>query len=227
MAATAPPGLAELLLEEGLLDQASLSAAEHDAQRQGCALVRALVEQGHVGEDELLGMLERRLGLPLADLLHGIDLDALRQVPLDTVERRAVVPMALDRTATRPVLRVAMADPLDHAAIGELERCTGCPIEVELAPWSEITRAIQKFYGGLVTKQIRANVATARPLRFEDAGTESPLERGPKTQPGVRVEQEASPEIKLQALLAALYAKRLLTEEEFKAHLKKLLAEEP
>src|SRR5262249_11483256 len=132
---TAPQGIGELLLEEGLVDQASLHSAERYAQRQGCALVSALIEEGHLGEAELVDTLERRLGLPRADLLHGMDLDALREVPLDTVERCAVVPISVDRALDLPgarrVLRVAMADPLDRAAIGELEYSTGCSVEVQ------------------------------------------------------------------------------------------------
>jgi len=221
---TAPQGIGELLLEEGLVDQASLHSAERYAQRQGCALVSALIEEGHLGEDDLVDTLERRLGLPRADLAHGMDLDALREVPLDTVERCAVVPVALDRSSARRVLRVAMADPLDRAAIGELEYSTGCSVEVQLAALSEITRAIQKHYRGMVTKQIRAGAPIPRPVTFEDSG---PLpERGPKTEPRMRMTEDASPEMKLQALLSALYAKGLLTEEEFTAQLKKLLAEE-
>src|SRR5215510_7820061 len=119
MDSAAPVALGELLLEEGLVDQKGLRAAERYASRQGCALVSALIEEGHLGEDELVGTLERRLGLPRADLGHGVDLDALREVPLDTAERCAVMPVALDRSGARRVLRVAMADPLDRAAIGE------------------------------------------------------------------------------------------------------------
>lgn len=219
------PGLADLLLEEGLVDQASLHSAQRYSERQGCALVSALIEGGHLGEDELVDTLERRLGLPRADLLHGIDLDALREVPLDTVERCAVVPVALDRGGERKVLRVAMADPLDRAAIGELEFSTGCSVEVQLAALSEITRAIQRHYRGMVTKQIRAGAPAPRPVAYEESGPVT--DRGPKTQPRHRLEDEASPEMKMRALLAALVAKGVLTEEEFTAQLKKLLAEEP
>ena len=219
-------GLADLLLEEGLVDQASLHSAERYSERQGCALVSALIEGGHLGEDELVDTLERRLGLPRADLLHGIDLDALREVPLDTVERCAVVPVGMDRSNARKVLHVAMADPLDRAAIGELEFSTGCRVEVQLAALSEITRAIQKHYRGMVTKQIRASApAVPRPVSYEESGPVA--DQGPKTQPRHRVDEDASPEMKMRALLAALYAKGVLTEEEFKSQLKKLLAEEP
>src|SRR5262249_36966742 len=153
MEPASPPSLGELLLDEGLVDQTALRGAERYADRQGCALVSALIEGGHLGEDELVDTLERRVGPPRPARGPGLDLDALREVPLDTAERCAVMPVALDRSGARRVLRVAMADPLDRAAIGELEFATGCRVEVQLAALSDVTRAIQKFYRGMVTKQ--------------------------------------------------------------------------
>src|SRR6059058_6091144 len=110
----AAPALGEVLLEEGLIDRVGLGAAERYAAAQGCALVSALLDEGRVGEDVLVGTLEGRLGLPLADLGESaVELDAVRELTLEVVERYVMVPLTLLRTGDRRVLRVAMADPLD------------------------------------------------------------------------------------------------------------------
>jgi hypothetical protein len=219
--------LGELLLEEGLLDEAALAAAERSARRRGCALVRALVDDGLVGEDALVGTLERRLGLPRADFAPGVlDLDALRAVPVDVVERFALVPLGEVREGAQRVLRVAMADPLDGGALETVEHLTGCPLEVQLCAPSEIARVLERHYRGLVTRQIRPATPPPRvdreepPAFVEQARTER---SGPRTQPQHRLSDEASPEVMVRALLRALYAKQLLSEEDFVRELRTLL----
>ncbi|HJZ87661.1 MAG TPA: hypothetical protein VKN99_20945 [Polyangia bacterium] len=224
---SAPRGLGELLIEEGLIDAPALHAAERYAGRQGCALVSALLEEGRVGEDELVGTLERRLGLPRADLGH-VDLDAVRELPLETVERFAVLPLAVERQSGRRVLRLAMADPLDRSAIEDIEFATGCRVDAQLAPPSEVARAIQRYYRGLATKLIRplSGGSAPAPVAEIDDGGSAPTgaaAAGPKTQPRHRLENEASPELKLRALLRVLYARGVLSEDEYQAELKALL----
>ena len=219
-----PRSLGELLLEERLVDEAALRAAERHAHRNGCALVHALLEEGRLGEEELLGTLERRLGLPRADLTQGaLDLDALRLLPLDTVERFAVLPLALERQGGRRVLRLAMADPLDQAAIEEIEYATGCRVDAQLAAASEVGRAIQEYYRGAVTKLIRSGDAVPRPLSRDESGPlGAPPPPAPSTQPRRLLLDEAPVELKLRALLRLLYARNLITEEEFAAELQAL-----
>jgi hypothetical protein len=224
---TAPLGLGELLLEEGLCDEATLLAAQRYARRQRCALVTALVEEGRLGEDDVLSAIERRLAPSRADLSpSALDLDALRALPLELIERCVALPLSVEQTDTRPILRVAMADPLDRESIDELEKESGACVEVLVAPFSEITRAIQKHARGLVTKQIRPFGSTPTPRVRHGAETPVPetvLKPVPSTQPHHRLEDEATPEVKLRALLSALYAKNVLSEEDFLKQLRKLL----
>jgi hypothetical protein len=140
------------------------------------------------------------------------------------VERNALVPLSLDRLGGRRSLHIAMANPLDREALQEVEAVTGCRVVIQLAGLSEITRAIERSYRGMVTKQIRPASAVPVPLPADES---DPLRNladvGPRTQPRHRIEDDASPELKLRALLRALYAKQVLTEAEYLAHLKDLL----
>jgi hypothetical protein len=222
---TRPTGLLALLREEGLVPEAILRAAERDAQAQGRAFVRVLCEQVGLSEDTLLATLERRLGLARADLSpHGFDAEALRALPADLVERFAVLPLALSEQAGRRVLRLAMADPLDHGAVEEVEFQTGCRVIAELAPCSELTQVIEQHYRGLTTKLIRQDGAgPSAGATGDEAELEPRSSEGPTTAPAHQLVDEASLDVRLRALLQALYAKNLLTEEDFVRALKSLL----
>src|SRR5262249_35480902 len=123
----------------------------------------------------------------------------------------------------RRVLRLAMADPLDRAAIGEIEFATGCRVEALLAAPSEVARAIQRYYRGMATQVLRPG-AVPRPIDADDSGSAPGGVRwGPSTTPLHQIQNEATHEMKLQALLRALYARGVISEEDFIAELKALL----
>jgi len=221
--ATLPSALGDLLIEEGLIDAGALGAAQRHAARRGCALVAALLEEGRLGEDELVGTLERRLGLPRADLSDAaVELDALRQLAVDVVERFAVVPLAVVQAGEERVLRLAMADPLDRAAVADIEFSTGCRVDPHLAAPSEVARAIQRYYRGMATQVLRSG-AVPRAVEGDDGTAPAAARSGPPTKPHHPIEPEATPETKLQALLRALYARGVISEDDYVAELKALL----
>ncbi|MSP61212.1 MAG: hypothetical protein EXR72_12875 [Myxococcales bacterium] len=206
--------LAELLLEEKILDEERLQAARRYARREGVALVVAITQQARVPEAELAEALHRRLKLPRIDLgATFVEVDAVREVPYDLAEGHCLLPLSIDRTGGRRVLRVAMADPLDAEAIEEMESSTRCRVEVGIAVPSEITPAVQKHYRGVTTKLIHRMPSRAAPAAGEEQ----------VTQPHHRIEDDAPVELRLRALLSALIDKGVLTEEEYVGALKRLL----
>jgi hypothetical protein len=183
------------------------------ARRDSIALVAAATAGAEgVPEAALAEALVRRLKLPRVDLQTVfVEVDAVREVPYDLAEGRCLLPIAIDRVGGRRVVRVAMADPLDAQAIEEIESQTGCRVDAEIAVPSEISSAVQKHYRGVTTKLIPR--AAARP-----AGTEDPA-----TQPQHRIEDEASAELRVRALLSVLIERGLVTEEEYVDALRRLL----
>jgi MshEN domain len=174
-------------------------------------LVVAATRSGVLAEAALAEALARRLQLPrfVPDGAF-VEVDAVREVAYDLAEARCLLPIGLDRSGGRAVLRVAMADPLDAEAIEEIESSSGCQVEALVATPSEIGPAVQRYYRGVTTKLIH------RP--HGRAGGEDP-----STQPHHRIEDEAPVEARHRALLGLLIEKGLISEEEYIEAIKRLL----
>jgi hypothetical protein len=227
---TARKTLRELLLEEGILDSGTLDKTDKAALRRGCSLAVALLDEHLLEPLELLDMLRRRLKLPEVDLERtGVEPEALREVPVPIAENHRLLPLRTERRGGRSVLWVAMADPLDRAAIEEIEFTTGCRVEPALAPATSIAAGVKRYYRGMITRVVRD--APTLP----DGGETVELQRTPsiassavpgmqvRTQPVHRLEDEASPELRVRALLNALIRRELLTEDEYLTEVQELL----
>lgn len=191
--------LEDLLLEERLLDEPSLRRARRHARRAGISLARALVEERLLTDGALAELLVRRLHLPRVDLGHEpVDEDAVREVPYDLAEARRLLPLTVDRTAKRRVIRVAMADPLDLDAVEEIEMSTGCDLEPLVALVGELEEAVRRHYRGVITKMIPRRAAFGAGIAGSAAGG------APITQPGHQLADEADASLRLDALIGLL-----------------------
>ncbi|HEX8952413.1 MAG TPA: secretion system protein E, partial [Polyangia bacterium] len=120
----------DVLAEAGLIDEARLRHVRRFARHNGVCLARAAVEIGGLSEELLATTLATTLRLPRVDLARdAVDEDALREVPHDLAEGRRLIPLSIDSSGARRVIRVAMADPLDFDATEEIEMSTGCSVE--------------------------------------------------------------------------------------------------
>lgn len=232
--------LAEVLVSEGLVSPDEAAAAVERAARAGTPLVKAVLTSNLVSEFDLAEALGRVLDLPVVDLAGGeLDDEAIRLVPADLAERRTLVPMGVDG-GTR-VLRVALADPLDLEGLAELERATGMSIAPMVATLSSIGRAIQRYYHRASTKVV------PRPSRTSSPGTPSGDGLGdsetdrhfaestkkvegataeamtPGTVPMYSIEEEASVEVRVRALLLALEDRGLLSHADYVEALRRVL----
>ncbi len=232
------PDLASALVSAGALDRATAELARAESDRDGVALVVTLVDRHRIPEEAILAVLDEETArVALADL--EIDTDAVREVPLDLAERRRLVPVQLE-LGERRILRVAMADPLDHRAVAEIEAQSGALVEPLLASSSEIEAAIERAYRGLVTKVMHrarpdplprtqgtpSPASTVRRTPFgaieEDRGTPRPGGRV-RTQPIHALEQEATIEQRLRAVLDALVERGILSPDDYQDALRRIL----
>ncbi|HEY3355161.1 MAG TPA: hypothetical protein VGQ83_18050 [Polyangia bacterium] len=220
--------LRDLLLEEGLADASTVETGERTARRLGCSFAAALLEERLIEPGELLELLRRRLKLPEVDLDRiVVEPEAVQEVPLTLAEHHRLLPLGLERRGGRPVIRVAMADPLDAAAIEEVEFTSGCRVEPVLALATDIAAAVKRHYHGVVTKVMREAPAHEEPAL---APSPHPAEPEPArrptlhTQPAHRLEDEAPPEMRVRALLNVLISRGLLSEEDYLEELSVLLS---
>jgi DNA-binding response OmpR family regulator len=131
--------LGEILREADLVSDSQLAEALALQRTFGERLASILVRQKILTEKFAVTYLGRQLGVPAVDLSKiEIDLSLLEVVHLDVCERHLVFPVKIE--ATR--LQLAMADPLDHVLVSEIEFKSGARLAPMIALESSIKNAI-------------------------------------------------------------------------------------
>jgi hypothetical protein len=220
--------LAEIAIEAGLVTKAGAAKAGRMAEERKQPLVVVLIRELGVDEVTLIGALRKQTRVPLLDPAQvQVDPEALRLVPRDACARLRVLPIGLSMDAKTRVLRVAMADPTDTAAILELEVIANSEIEVTALPLSAIEELVDKGYKQFST----AVVKRPRAIRDSLSGKHripQPIDGSDDKEISVTAQiplsSLAPPDLgtRLDALCQLLIAKGLITEAELDQLLDKL-----
>ena len=228
-----PKTLGEIAIEAGLVNKAGAAKAGRLAEERKLPLVVVLVRELGVDEVALVGALRKQTRVPLIDPGSlDIDPEALRQVPRDVCARLRVLPLSLVNDGNGKLMRVAMADPTDTAAVAELEQLTHCDVEVNALPLSAIDELVDKGYRQVNTAVVSraGNPGATGFVTSSGQGRDRPA---PETESEVSVTaqipvaalQAMAPDdldARLTALVNLLVAKGLLTEAELAEALRKL-----
>ncbi len=150
--------LGNLLVEEGLIGADQLAEALEAQAREGGRLGTNLVEQGFLSDEQLAHFLSAQLGVPSLTRLDPIGPAARGALSRELAERHRVVPVRVEGTH----LHLAMADPLDVAAIEAVAADTGLSVFPVVAPEHLIHHALERAYG------------LSRPIRLVGMGTKAP-----------------------------------------------------
>lgn len=223
--------LAEIAIEAGLVGRPDVERAGRLVDKQGQPLISILVRELGVDEVALVAAIRKQTRVPLIDPVDALpDLEAIRLLPRDACKRLRVLPLAVAADeAGRRILRVAMADPTDEAAIAEVEHLAGCEIEITALPLSAIEELVDKGYKGYTTAVVRAprrrfgdsmRIATTphpRPIH-EETGEVAPL-----TVPFHVITEDTDVELRFRALYKILVSKGLVGEEEFEEAVRDLV----
>ena len=135
--------LGELLVRENYITPAQLQQALEEQKKQGGRLGANLTRLGFVKEEELADFLSKQFGVPSINLSEvEIDPEVIKLVSEELCRKHSMVPI----TRAGPTLVVAMADPSNMFAIGDLEFYTGFKVDVVVAPENAITAATDKYY---------------------------------------------------------------------------------
>jgi hypothetical protein len=228
-----PKTLAEIAIEAGLVSKPDAARAGRVAEKQAAPLIAVLIREIGVDEVALVAAIRRQTRVPLIDPADARpDTEALRLLPRDACKRLRVLPLAVAADeAGRRVLRVAMADPTDEAAIAEVEHLAGCEIEITTLPLSAVEELVDSGYRGFTTAVVRA------PRRkFGDTGrstsaavravSEETGEAVPLTVPFHVVTEYTDVELRFRALYKLLLTKGVVTEDEFEEAVRDLVKQE-
>jgi len=136
--------LGDLLLEKKLITPEKLAAGVAEQKKSGQLLGATLIKMGAITEDALLALLQEQLSLPLVDLREAVvDEQTLACIKEELAKKYLAIPIEIEARST---LVVAMADPLNVAALEDLRFHSGMFIKPVLASASQITEAIDRFY---------------------------------------------------------------------------------
>jgi len=136
--------LGELLVQAGKISPAQLEETLKGQVIFGGKLGTNLVEMGYLNEEELAEFLSRKTGVPRvdSDQLMNISPDVKKILPVETVKKHRVVPVALHNRK----LLLAMSNPSDFSAIDEISFLTGYIVTPLVAPELRLLTALEKHY---------------------------------------------------------------------------------
>src|SRR3989442_8237815 len=133
--------LGELLLAEGVVTPDQLNRALEIHRATGERLGQVLLDMGVVDQERLARHLGRQIGAEFVRLV-GTNLreDVLTLLPQQLASRLQAIPIA----RARGVLTVAMVDPLDVVAVGDIPRPTGLPPKVALTTAQDLPYTLRQ-----------------------------------------------------------------------------------
>jgi len=139
-----PNTLEDMLVDRKLLSRDQLRDAAKRARAGGKSLTATLVEEQVIAERDLLDAAAAHQGIPLVELKEmALDERAVRRVSAKLVSHYFVAPLKLENG----VLTLAVCDPMDMAAIEDIETDLGVRVERVLATREDIAAVIRRHYG--------------------------------------------------------------------------------
>jgi hypothetical protein len=113
--------LGEMLVAKGLIDEAQLASALEEQRRWGKRLGMTLVLMGLLEEETLIRVLAAQLKLPVARIRgKRVNEEVIELVPVELAEKHRCLPLFMKDLGGTRELFVAMEDPSDLDAQGEL-----------------------------------------------------------------------------------------------------------
>ncbi|MBQ0028095.1 MAG: Flp pilus assembly complex ATPase component TadA [Lachnospiraceae bacterium] len=139
--------LGDILIDGGAITQEQLSQALAKQKELGLKLGATLVQTGIATEEAIAHALSNQLGYDLVDLAE-IELDESMKNLVDEkiLKKYSVIPFEIPSDSPN-TLRVAMADPMDMAAIDDISIITNLIVEPYVATPKSIAMAIDRFFG--------------------------------------------------------------------------------
>ena len=138
--------LGEFLVERKVLSRDALEAMLEREANEGVPLSKILINEGLVGEKDLVAAVAHQVGIRFIDLSQTpVHPTVDRLVPADLARKYRAIAVELDGAD----LVVAMVDPSNREALAALEAATGWPIRPAIAVRTEVKRLVSAMYGDL------------------------------------------------------------------------------
>jgi type IV pilus assembly protein PilB len=139
--------LGEMLVAKRLISEADLASALEEQRRWGKRLGMTLVLMGVLEEETLIRTLAAQLKLPVARIRgKRVNAEVIELVPVELAEKHRCLPLFVKEQGGSKELFLAMEDPSDLDAQGELGFRIGFRIRPVLVAPTELEDALQRHY---------------------------------------------------------------------------------
>ena len=172
--------LGDLLIRQDVLTEEKLKKALELQKGTGKKIGEVLVENGFITEEMIARALQTQLGLKMIELTGvTIPKEVRSLVSVNLLKKYQCIPFELDPYNAN-ILHLAMADPMDMAAIDDISIVTNLQVEPYIATPRDILAAIARCYGASENmdaarrftrerEQLRGNVEEATETDVSDA----------------------------------------------------------
>jgi len=135
--------LGERLVDRGLLTEDQLELALQEQKKGGEPLGEILQRLDYVSEGAISSVLAEQAGVEKVEIdSYHIPREILDLIPYSLTRKLKLMPLSLNDNQ----LTITMANPFDIAAVEEIERSTGCYIDIKASAESEVLKAIESYY---------------------------------------------------------------------------------
>jgi len=135
--------LGELLIERGVITHDQLNQALEHWKENGGLIGEVLIQFKFASEKDIAQAVTSQYGFPYLPLAnYEIDPEVIGAVSQDICCRHCLIP--IDKIGKS--LTLAMSNPLNYQASEDVEKESGCSVQVFVSTTTEITQAIDKYY---------------------------------------------------------------------------------
>lgn len=169
--------IGDVLIDANIITQEQLMEALEEQRKTGKRLGEVLVDMKFTDETEIAEAMSQQMKIPLAKIREAkLASEIIELLPENIVRKNNVIPFEVDENNPN-ILRIAMADPLDIIAVDDISIITNMQIEIMVATPSDISYAIEKYYGNEQSAKLAESFAQERmdknqKLKKEEDGNE-------------------------------------------------------
>ena len=134
--------IGEMLIKEGLIDQLQLNEALDRQKIEKFLLGEILVNKGIINDEQLTRVLAKVFNIPFVHLSNiKLDPKVFKIIPLNLMQSYRVLPVSFENNQ----LTLATNNPLDVAAMQDIQYKTGFKVTLVMSVQSEIDNFLQEY----------------------------------------------------------------------------------
>lgn len=145
MGETVKKRLGEILIDDGILSRENLDEALSQQKKEGGLIGQILIRLGYISEDDLVSAVAKQMKTPYLPLAnYSINTDAAKLLPKEFCVRNQVV--LFDQTEKN--IFVAMGDPLNEAAVEEIQKKINLIPQIFISTPTEVLSMLDILFAG-------------------------------------------------------------------------------